>query len=156
MNLSKQIAKQLRSLYFGKNWTAVSYKEVLENISWVQANKKVGDFNSILTLVHHTMYYMKVQLPVMNGGELVASDKESFIHPPIRSEQEWQDLLKEMYALVETYATKIESLPEHIFDKPMADEKYGNYYRNLHGVIEHSHYHLGQIVLLKRGLRVTI
>lgn len=150
MNLSKQIAKQLRALYFGKNWTAVSYKEALEDVHWEDAKRKVGELNSILTLVYHTMYYMKVQLPVMNGGELVASDKESFNHPPLKNEQEWLDLKQEMFDLVETYATKVESLPDHIFEKPMADEKYGSYYRNIHGVIEHSHYHLGQIVLLKK------
>jgi hypothetical protein len=31
--------------------------------------------------------------------------------------------------------------------------KYGNYYRNLHGIIEHTHYHLGQIVLIKKLLK---
>ena len=34
-----------------------------------------------------------------------------------------------------------------------ADEKYGHYYRNLHGIIEHTHYHLGQIVLIKKLLQ---
>ena len=29
-------------------------------------------------------------------------------------------------------------------------EKYGTYYRNFHGLIEHAHYHLGQIVLIKK------
>jgi len=32
------------------------------------------------------------------------------------------------------------------------EEKYGNYYRNFHGIIEHCHYHLGQIVLIKKML----
>ncbi len=148
MDLSKQIAKQIRSLYFGKNWTAVSFKEALEGVSWEEANKKIGDCNSILTLVHHTTYYMKVQLPVMNGGALVASDKESFIHEPLKNEDDWIAVKKEMFDIAETFAAKIESLPEDIFDKPFADEKYGSYFRNLYGTIEHSHYHLGQIVLL--------
>jgi len=30
--------------------------------------------------------------------------------------------------------------------------KYGNYFRNIVGVIEHIHYHLGQIVLIKKIL----
>ena len=34
--------------------------------------------------------------------------------------------------------------------KEFFHEKYGNYYRNLHGVIEHAHYHLGQIALIKK------
>jgi hypothetical protein len=32
------------------------------------------------------------------------------------------------------------------------EEKYGTYYRNIDAMIEHSYYHLGQIVLLKKIL----
>lgn len=32
-------------------------------------------------------------------------------------------------------------------------EKYGNYFRNIHGIIEHTHYHLKQIVILKKLIR---
>jgi len=45
-----------------------------------------------------------------------------------------------------------EALPESRLQETFADEKYGNYYRNLHGLIEHTHYHLGQIVLIKKLL----
>ena len=30
------------------------------------------------------------------------------------------------------------------------DEKYGTYSRNINGILEHSYYHLGQIVLIKK------
>jgi hypothetical protein len=33
-----------------------------------------------------------------------------------------------------------------------SQKKYGTYYRNLMGVIEHSHYHLGQISLIRKML----
>jgi hypothetical protein len=32
------------------------------------------------------------------------------------------------------------------------EEKYGTYQRNIDGMIEHSYYHLGQIVLIKKLL----
>lgn len=41
-------------------------------------------------------------------------------------------------------------MDDRILDKPFIDEKYGSYIRNIEGVIEHSYYHLGQIVLLKK------
>jgi len=44
----------------------------------------------------------------------------------------------------------IEQLPESQLWVTFSQEKYGNYYRNLHGIIEHIHYHLGQIVLIKK------
>jgi len=32
------------------------------------------------------------------------------------------------------------------------EEKYGNYQRNIDGMIEHSYYHLAQIVVIKKIL----
>jgi hypothetical protein len=52
----------------------------------------------------------------------------------------------------ENFDNAIEQLPEHMLWENLSDEKYGNYYRNIHGIIEHTHYHLGQIVLIKKIL----
>jgi hypothetical protein len=52
----------------------------------------------------------------------------------------------------ENFAILIECLPERMLWEDFADNKYGNYYRNIHGIIEHNHYHLGQIVLVKKIL----
>ena len=153
MAIAKHLSKNLRDLYFGKNWTATDYQSTLANVTWKEASKNVKDCNSILTLVHHTMYYMKVQMPVLNGGELKASDKESFEHAALENEADWIALKKEMFSLAESYAANIENLSANILDKPFTDEKYGSYYRNIQGVIEHSHYHLGQIVILKKLIR---
>jgi len=153
MELSMRLAKNLRALYFGKNWTAVNYKDALEDVKWEEANQSVGGLNSIATLVYHTMYYMKVQIPVIDGKALNASDKESFVHEPLTSQPDWMEAKKEMFALAERLAAKMENLPGHIYDKPFGDEKWGSYYRNLQGTIEHSHYHLGQIVVLKKLIR---
>ena len=150
MHLSKQIASQIRTLYLGKNWTASSFKDQLSDVNWETATRKIGSFNTIATLVYHTQYYIRVQIPVLNGKPLIASDKESFEHPPITNEEQWQSLLTQVWSEVEAYADKIESLPVDIWDTDFAGEKYGSYYRNIQGVIEHSHYHLGQIALLKK------
>jgi hypothetical protein len=44
-------------------------------------------------------------------------------------------------------------MPDAKLTEYFSEEKYGNWYRNLHGIIEHAHYHLGQIVLLKKLIR---
>ncbi len=38
---------------------------------------------------------------------------------------------------------------EKLFEN-FVDEKYGNYYRNIDGIIDHSYYHFGQISLIKK------
>ncbi len=55
----------------------------------------------------------------------------------------------------ESFAIQIETLDEAKLFEDFADPKYGNYYRNLHGIIEHTHYHLGQISLIKKIIRET-
>jgi hypothetical protein len=150
MNLTTQIAKHLREVYFGGNWTFSNLKDQLENLTWQQATTKVYSFNTIVTLVYHSNYYIVAALKVLQGGPLDSKDKYSFDHPPIESQQDWQKLIDKVWADVENFAKLIEQLPEQILFENFADKKYGNYYRNLHGIIEHTHYHLGQIVLIKK------
>jgi hypothetical protein len=57
------------------------------------------------------------------------------------------------HASFNTIATLIEQIPEAMLWEYLADEKYGVYYRILHGIVEHFHYHLGQIVIMKRLIR---
>jgi hypothetical protein len=70
--------------------------------------------------------------------------------PPIASAEDWEKLVTTTLADAETFASLVELLPEEKMDLNFDDPKYGNYFRNLTGVIEHTHYHLGQIVLIKK------
>ena len=89
----------------------------------------------------------------MQGGPLDAKDQYSFDLEPIRSSGDWEKLLDKTWADARALAGLVEQLPETRLGEIFTDEKYGNYYRNIHGVIEHTHYHLGQIVLIKKMLR---
>lgn len=107
-------------------------------------------FNTIATLVYHTNYYINVLTTKLNGEPLTARDKYSFNHPPVQSAEDWDNLLAKTWKDVEDFAQLIEHLPESKLWEDFWENKYGNYYRNLHGIIEHGHYHLGQIVLIKK------
>jgi len=155
MNLTNQIAKLFRDVHFGGNWTAVNLKETLSDVTWQQATTKVYGFNTIADLVYHMNYYVSAVLNVLKGDTLTASDKYSFVHPPIPGPKEWEALLSKTWCDAENFAVLLEQLPENKLGETFSDEKYGNYYRNIHGVIEHCHYHLGQIVLIKKILLQT-
>jgi hypothetical protein len=153
MSLSSQIAKHFREIHFGGNWTTSNLKDHLSDVSWQEATAKVHSFNTIATLTFHTSYYVNALLHVLNGKALDARDELSFTHPPIQSQEDWNKMLGGIWTEVEQAATLIEQLPENKFWEDFTDKKYGNYYRNIHGIIEHTHYHLGQIVLIKKLLR---
>ena len=149
-SISRQIAKHLRDVYFGGNWTWSNYREQLSEITWQQAIQKPEGMNSIATLTHHASYYVKVQLEVLKGGKLEAKDELSFELPPIQSAQDWEEMLSSIWSNAEAAAIAIEQLPDSRLSEIFVEEKYGSYYRNLSGMIEHLHYHLGQIAIIKK------
>ena len=152
MNLTAQIAKQFRDANFGGNWTSVNLKDSLSGLTWQQATTQVYSFNTIAILVFHMNYYVGVTMKVLEGGPLDGHDKYSFDCPAIQSQEDWEKLLEKTWADAESFASLIEQFPEDKLGETFSDEKYGSYYRNLHGIIEHMHYHMGQIVLIKKIL----
>jgi hypothetical protein len=153
MVITQQIAKHFRAVHTGGNWTDVNLKSVLSDLSWEEAVAKTGDFNTIAALVFHMNYFVAAVLKVLQGGPLDAHDKFSFDCPPIRSQKDWENLVNKAMDDAERFAALVELLPEEKLWEDFIDKKYGTYYTNLHGVIEHTHYHLGQAVLLKKMIR---
>lgn len=150
MNLTAQIARHLREVHFGGNWTSVNLKDSLAGITWQQATTKIYSLNTIAALVYHINYYVSAVLKVLEGGPLDAHDKYSFDLPLIKSDEDWEKLLTKTWTDAKNFANLIEQLPEGKLENDFSEKKYGSYYRNLHGIIEHTHYHLGQIVLIKK------
>lgn len=153
MSSTKQIAKHFRDVYFGGNWTAVNLKDTLADVTLQQATTKVHNLNTIATLVFHINYYVNPVLKVLQGEPIVASDKLSFNLPPITSDEERQKLVTKALTEAAELADRIEELDDAKLQDVFADPKYGNYYRNLLGIIEHTHYHLGQISLIKKIIK---
>ncbi|MBP6334499.1 MAG: DinB family protein [Bacteroidia bacterium] len=150
MNTPQQIAKHFREIHFGGNWTCSNLKDNLSKVTWKQATTKIDSFNTIATLAFHVNYFVSAVLKVLQGEALNANDKYSFDHPPISKKEDWDSFLDKMWSDAEQFANLVEQLSESKLQEIFTDEKYGTYYRNLNGIIEHSHYHLGQIVILHK------
>ena len=152
MNTPAQIAKHLREVYFGGNWTSSNLRDNLQDVSWQHATTQLYGLNTIATLFFHLHYYVRAVTQVLEGGTLDAKDKYSFAHPPIESQEDWEGMQAAAWSEAGKFAALIEKLSEEMLGQDFSDPKYGHYYRNLQGLIEHTHYHLGQIVLLKKIL----
>lgn len=152
MNVTTQLAKHFREVHFGGNWTSVNLRDTLNNVHWQLATAKLNDIHTIAELVYHIHYYVSAQLKVLEGGPLSAHDKFSFDLPPIQSEEDWQTLLNTIWTDAERFAARVENFSGQELEAHFSEKKYGSYYRNFQGIIEHTHYHLGQIVLIKKIL----
>lgn len=153
MNQSLQIANRFQEVILNGTWIAnTNFKDQLVDLDWKIATKKVDSLNTIADLAQHIYYYISGILNVFNGGTLDIKDQFSFNFPPIESQEQWNLFLYRFWDDSEQFALKVESMSDEKLDWVFVDEKYGSYRRNIEAMIEHSYYHLGQIVLIKKML----
>jgi len=148
-----QIAKRFREVILNGIWIAnTNYKEQLISLNWEVATTKINLLNSIAILAQHIHYYINGINNVFKGGTLEIKDKYSFDFPIINSQNEWESFLNRFWHDTEEFALLVEQMPDEKLKQVFVDEKYGTYQRNVEAMIEHSYYHLGQIVLIKKLL----
>ncbi|MFD2915424.1 DUF1572 domain-containing protein [Psychroserpens luteus] len=152
MTTAQQLAKHFRGVHFGGNWTNSNIKDQLADVTLEVAKTKVHNLNTILALTFHMGYYVTGVLEVFNDRPLLIKDKFSYNYPDITTETQWKQLIDTLLLNAETLAQHIELLTEEQLKQDFTDAKYGNYFSNINGIIEHTHYHLGQIALIKKIL----
>ena len=147
MRKTHQTASRFREIILNGTWVAnTNYKDQLSDLDWEIAVAKVGDLNTIAILAQHIHYYINGINNVFKGGTLDIRDKYSFDFPPVQSQNEWESFLSEFWNAAEAFAAFVADMPDEQLGQPFVDEKYGTLQRNIDGMIEHSYYHLGQIV----------
>ena len=151
MESPSQLANRFREVILNGTWVAnTNFKDQLSNVSWEEATQKIGSLNTIAVLASHIHYYISGILNVLQGGTLDIRDKFSFDFPPVKSQEDWQVVLVRFWNDSEKFANLVEQMPEEKLKEDFTDKKYGSYQRNINAMIEHSYYHLGQIVLIKK------
>jgi len=154
MKNTLEIAYRFREIILNGTWVAnTNYKEQLTNLDWKIATTPIKNLNTIALLAQHIHYYINGINIVFKGGSLDIKDKFSFDFPPINSQEEWDLFLSKFWKDSEEFATLIEQMPDEKLEQGFVDEKYGTYKRNIEAMIEHSYYHLGQIVLLHKMIK---
>ncbi len=154
MNLPHALANRLKEVFTEGKWVmGTNFKEQIFELDWQDAIKSVHQLNSVADLTFHILYYINGVNQLLKGGTLDIKDEFSFDAPPIASEQDWLDLKENFSVAANEFINLVEQMDNEKLFKPFVDEKYGNYHRNLDVMIEHTYYHLGQIVLIKKLLK---
>lgn len=153
MKNALEIANRFREVILNGTWIAnTNFRDQLENLDWKIAVSPIQDLNTIAALAQHIHYYINGINQVFKGGTLDIKDQFSFDFPPIHSQEEWETFLIKFWNDAEEFASLTEQMPDEKLDAVFVDAKYGTYKRNIEAMIEHSYYHLGQIVLIKKQL----
>jgi uncharacterized damage-inducible protein DinB len=143
------IAENLHHVYYGNNWTDVSIADTLNGISYRQAIQKTdASANTIAALVNHLWFWNTIILQRMNGVNPAIPEENGMDVTGINSEQEWSDLIHRLQISFDELINAVRAFPADKLELLVKDRTTTIGF-NLLGIVEHAHYHLGQIVLLK-------
>ncbi|WP_233195878.1 hypothetical protein [Aquimarina sp. MAR_2010_214] len=104
-------------------------------------------------MTFHVSYYIAGVAKVLEGGSLEIKDKYSFDYSPVRSNEDWKNLVNKFCSDSEKFIYIVAKMTDKELFKNFVDEKYGNYHRNIDVIIEHTYYHLGQVLLIKKLIK---
>lgn len=146
MKFIEAIAQHFYEVNYGNNWTDACVKDALKDVSWEQASKQIGGANTIALLLYHMDFYNMVVYDRLAGIKRHFEHEES-LRSDMTGEDDWQQMQRIYFGNVDKIHKAILAFDEaSLFEKKTANTPY----KNLHGMVEHIHYHLGQINILKK------
>ena len=151
MENNRELAKRFSDVILNNSWVANnSYKNQLTDLPLEVVLFKYQSLHNIAALAQHVHYYIAGILNVFNGGNLDIKDIYSFDFPPINTIEQWHTFLAIFWTDAASFTQKLEEMDENTLNSIFVKKEYGTYYFNINTLIEHSYYHLGQIVLIKK------
>ncbi|MGB1308516.1 MAG: DUF1572 domain-containing protein [Oceanihabitans sp.] len=154
MEWTAYLTNRLKEVLTEGKWvTGTNFKSEIINLNWEQATKKIANYNTIAEITFHIHYYIAGVSKVLEGGSLDIKDKFSFNATPIKNESDWTNLVQLYCKDATRLIALVENLTEEKLFSDFTQKQYGNYYRNIDLIIEHTYYHLGQILLIKKQIK---
>lgn len=149
-----RIGSQLKRAVEGGAWHGPSLLEQLADVSAEQAaSKPLAGAHSIWELVLHVAAWQAFVTRAVEGEPMPPwelPDEENW--PPVSdaSEAAWREAVTSLADGGKRLRDALRNLSDDDLDKIVAGREYSFYFM-LHGVVQHSGYHAGQIALLKKA-----
>jgi uncharacterized damage-inducible protein DinB len=152
--MSIYLANRLREVLLNGIFIAnTNFKAQIENTTFEEATHQIADLNTIALLTFHINYYLQGVNEVFEGRDLTIKDQFSFDMPSLQNENDWTQLKQMFLNQAERFIQHVEQITDDQLNQPFVNEKYGTLQRNIDAMIEHSYYHLGQIVLIRKLIK---
>jgi hypothetical protein len=141
---ARRIATQLTRSVNGPAWHGPSLKNALQGVTaGLAAARPLPNVHSIWEIAGHAAAWMRiVRLRVEGRGPKRITKAVNFPTPRRGTTQEWRGVLTQ----VKTEAARLARTIRSIDDERLP-------YLSLHGIVQHTTYHAGQIVLLKKAAK---
>ncbi len=151
-----RIRNQFERAFNGGAWHGPSVRELLNGVTADQAAAHpIPGAHSIWELTLHIAAWEDACRRRLEGDPAQLSDDENF--PPITdtSEAAWEEAKRKLLKLHNQLLVAITATEDARLDQPIIDSAettFNSVYVTLHGGVQHSLYHAGQIAVLKKAI----
>jgi uncharacterized damage-inducible protein DinB len=147
MRAIERILDQLNRAWGGPSWTGVAIRPLLDDLTDEQARAHpLPDVHSIIELVAHMSILMDVVSMRLTGTRKVLTAEEDWRDV---TQLPWAQAVAEMEDAVSRLSDAVARQSVDDLDRVVAGRDYTMYIM-VHGVIQHTLYHSGQIAILKK------
>jgi len=153
MKITELIAQHLLEVHEGNNWTEVDVTQTLRDVTRAEATyRTIASPNTIAALLRHLTFWNRVIVKRINGIRVEEPEDNGYFVPDLLEEADWEQLKADNLKSAHELAAAIRQFDVDALEQPILPE-HSTAYRNLQGSVEHVHYHLGQMVILKKLIR---
>lgn len=153
MKLTSLIAQHLIDVHEGNNWTDVSLADVLKDVTLQEATTlTAASPNTIASLLQHITYWNRVMVQRIAGNEVIIDEHNGFKLPLLQTEDDWLKLKIDNNLSSHELAAAMVHFEDAKLEEPLVKGG-SSAYKNLQGAVEHVHYHLGQMMILKKLIK---
>ena len=147
----ERIIDQLNRAFVGEAWHGPAVIEILERVTAQQAvGYPLAGGHSIWELALHLAAWMRAVLRRLEGDPAQLTDDENFPAVTDSGKRAWEEARESIKQAHAELRSAILLLDNSRLDEPII-ENMSSIYVTLHGVIQHSLYHAGQIAILKKA-----
>lgn len=153
MSETQRIAQQIKQAFEGPCWSGPSLLDVLKDVDVIAASgKPIKDSHSIWEIVMHLIGGQQIMLRFVRGESTTAASADDW-WPPIPDHDDeigWTESLETLKKQEHELVDAVANFPDAKLDTPFV-EGGSTAYNNLQGHPQHTLYHAGQILMLKRA-----
>ncbi len=148
----ERIVDQSQRAFAGDAWHGPSLMAILKNVNAAQAAARpFKNAHSIWELVFHIAAWEQAGLRRLGGDRAELSNAEDWPQVVDTSEPAWAQATETLRAGHQQFQDAISKLDDSSLNQPIV-AGLATVYVTLHGIIQHTLYHAGQIAILKKAI----
>jgi len=151
-----RISDQFQRAFDGEAWHGPSLLSILKGVTAEQAAAHpIPGAHSIWELVLHIGAWENACRPRLEGDRAQLSDEEDWQPISDTSEAAWEQTKQELTETHNRLIAALDSVDGTRLDQPIIDDHetaFSSVYVTLHGGVQHTLYHAGQIAIVKKAI----